>query len=358
VLIAVLGSPWVEGKAYATASVAIPFAAMLGVGWLARSHRPQAAVAVGIAVAGGIAWSNALAYRDVSLAPRGQLAELERISELIAGQGPTLITEYSPYGARHFLRDADPESISELRRRQIRLRDGSEVPKGGAADTDRVDPAALNVYPTLVVRRSPVSSRPPAQYRLISSGGYYDVWQRAPDAGPPIDDLPLGGPRSPISVPSCAAVRRLAEAAGPGDRLVASELPAPLVADGPLDDPIQRTVQVERADEYGIWLEGSAMGELTAAVDGERVGAVRGELSNRGGWILLGVARLAPGSHRIEVEASGADLHPGSDLPPDLTGSLALARSEASEARLTAVEPSRATTLCGRPWDWIEVVQR
>ena len=77
------------------------------------------------AVAGGVLWSNALGYGDVNLAPHGQLAELEEIGERVAGEGPSLMTEYSPYGVRHFLREADPEGISELRRRTIPLADGS-----------------------------------------------------------------------------------------------------------------------------------------------------------------------------------------------------------------------------------------
>ena len=32
-----------------------------------------------VAILGGVLWSDALAYRDVSLAPRPQLAELEHI---------------------------------------------------------------------------------------------------------------------------------------------------------------------------------------------------------------------------------------------------------------------------------------
>jgi hypothetical protein len=356
-VIAALGSPWVEGKAYATASVAIPFAAMLGVGWLAASGRGAAAVAVGVAVAGGVAWSNALAFRDASLAPRDQLAELERISEQIAGQGPTLITEYSPYGARHFLRDADPESISELRRRPILLRDGGEVPKGRAADTDRIDPSALNLYRTLVVRRSPAASRPPAQYRLTWSGDYYQAWQRAPGAPPPVDDLPLGDRHDPVAVPSCAAVRRLAARAPADARLVASTFPAPVTSRGDPED-LERTIEIERGGEYELWLEGSAMPELVTRVDGARVGSVRGQVQNRGAYVRLGSARLDPGPHRIEVEVEGADLHPGSDLPVQTTGVIALSRGEAADARLVSVGPGRANSLCGGPWDWIEVVRR
>ena len=139
----VAGSPWVGGKALAIASPAIPLAALLGVGWLASWRRRLAAAGVAAAVAGGILWSNALGYGGVSLAPHDQLAELERIGDRIEGQGPTLMTEYEPYGARHFLRAADAEGISELRRHEIPLRDGTKVPKGGSTDTDRVDPGAL-----------------------------------------------------------------------------------------------------------------------------------------------------------------------------------------------------------------------
>jgi hypothetical protein len=355
-LIAALGSPWVEGKAYATASVTVPFAAMLGVGWLAASRHRVAAAGVAFAVAAGVAWSAALAYRDASLGPYEELVEIEEIGARIAGQGPTLVTEYSPYAARHFLRDADPESISELRRRPIELRDGTEVPKGGWADTDRIDPAALAVYRTLVVRRSPVASRPPGQYQLIRRGEYYDAWQRAPDAAIPIADLPLGGRYRPSAVPPCAAVRRLAERASPGASLLASSLEAPIVSAPAAVGAIDHTLEVARERRYDIWLEGSVMPELEARVDGERVGAVRGRLANRGGWVLLGSVTLAPGRHRIEVELGGADLHPGSNGPVETSGRVALSAAEAGDARIVAVHPRRAGELCGREWDWIEVV--
>src|SRR5439155_11987060 len=132
-----------------------------------------------------ILWTSALAYRDVNLAPRDQLAELERIGDLIAGQGPTLMTEYQPYGVRHFLRDADPEGASELRRRPVRLRGGNTLAKGTTADTDRFRLGALTTYRTLVLRRSPAQSRPPSPFRLVWRGDYYEVWQRSPGSVDP-----------------------------------------------------------------------------------------------------------------------------------------------------------------------------
>ena len=170
-VLVIAGSPWVGGKALATASPAIPFAALLGVGWLASSGRRLAAAGVAAAVAGGILWSNALGYGGVSLAPHDQLAELERIGDRIEGQGPTLMTEYEPYGARHFLRAADAEGISELRRHDDPAsRRRPRSPRAAPTDTDRVDPGALGYFRTLVVRRSPAQSRPPSPYRLDLAG--------------------------------------------------------------------------------------------------------------------------------------------------------------------------------------------
>ena len=170
-MLVALGSPWVEGKALATASPAIPFAAMIAIARAGDgrpgARRPDCSRSWSSV---GSSWSNALGYGGVSLAPHGQLAELEEIGERIAGQGPALMTEYEPYGVRHFLRDADPEGISELRRRTIPLLDGTLVEKGESADTDMVDPAALAAYRTLVLRRSPAQSRPPAAVRADLAG--------------------------------------------------------------------------------------------------------------------------------------------------------------------------------------------
>src|SRR5688500_11194997 len=94
----VIGSPWVGGKALATASPAIPLvAAAGGAALFARGRHVEGGVLLAV-LAVGVLWSNALAYRDVSLAPREQLAELEEIGEIVGDEGPALMTEYQPYG--------------------------------------------------------------------------------------------------------------------------------------------------------------------------------------------------------------------------------------------------------------------
>src|SRR5204863_1398351 len=127
--ILIIGSPWVGAKALATASVCVPALAATGATVLYGGRWRALGALLIAALAVGVLWSNALAYHEVNLAPRPQLAELETIGGRIAGEGPTLMTEYQPYGARHFLRDAAPEGASELRRRVVPLLSGRGLPK-------------------------------------------------------------------------------------------------------------------------------------------------------------------------------------------------------------------------------------
>ena len=62
---------WIEGKAFATAAPAIPFAAVLFAALLARSGRVAEGVALGAIVVGGVLWSNVLQYHDVVAGRRG-----------------------------------------------------------------------------------------------------------------------------------------------------------------------------------------------------------------------------------------------------------------------------------------------
>ena len=367
------GSPWVGGKALATASPAVLFAAMLGVGALAGFGRRGLAGIAAALVIGGVVWSNALGYGGVSLAPRDQLAELERIGERVAGEGPTLMTEYEPYGPRHFLRDSAPEGASELRRHPVRLVDDRTVAKGDAVDTDRIDPGALGYYRTLVVRRSPAQSRPPAAYRLIWRGDYYEAWQRPASGSLLAPRLALGDRVDPYGVPACGQVRALAgagdlvAAAGDPPRVITlrrAEYPSSWSTDGSRDAPVPTgpgtiTAEFELAapGAYELWLGGSLRPATVARIDGREIGDVRGELNNRGGYVALGSAALARGTHRIEIDVGGSDLHPGSAGDAGPLGPLALSSTTASTARLVRVPADRAATLCGRSWDWIEVAR-
>ena len=111
-------------------------------------------------------WSNALAYNEANLGPREQLAELEKVGETLEGEGPVLMTEYQPFGVRHFLREAEAEGASELRRRTVPLADGSTLANGGSARHGRLPGRRVRAVRSVVPRRSPEQSRPPGEYEL------------------------------------------------------------------------------------------------------------------------------------------------------------------------------------------------
>src|SRR4051794_1137442 len=208
-----IGSPWVGGKSLATCSAAVLFAACLGGAFLyERGLRVEGGVVLGL-IALGVLWSNALGYRDEYLAPYQRLSELERIGDRIAGEGPTLMTEYAPSGARHFLRQADPEGASELRRRLVPLASGGTLEKGETTDIDRFALDGLLPYKTLVLRRSPTASRPPLPFQLLEASDDYEVWQ-ADGTAAPLRHLGLEGPDGPSAIPPCAEVEQLAEEPG------------------------------------------------------------------------------------------------------------------------------------------------
>ncbi len=368
-----IGSPWVGGKAIATASPAILFAAMMTVGRLQASRRRLAAVGLAAALATGVLWSNALAYRDVSLGPREQLVELEQIGHRVAGAGPTLMTEYEPYGARHFLRDSDAEGISELRRHRIPLTNGDLVEKGFAADTDAVDPTALAFFRTLVVRRSPAASRPPSAYENTWSGQYYEVWQRDPEITGLSDRIGLGDGFDADGVPNCEEVRALAThgdllAAPPLDALVIplsktrypESWATPRTRYAPVPSgagTIAADVSIPRAAEYEVWIGGSLRPKVDLIVDGRLIGSVRHELNNLGGYVSLGTARLTAGQHQVEVHVHGADFFPGSGGRASAIGPLVLSTGTAADSTPVRVASSDAEALCDKSWDWIEVAR-
>jgi hypothetical protein len=327
------------------------------------------------AIATGVLWSNALAYGNVWLAPRSQLAELETIGKRFAGDGPTLMTEYQPYGVRHFLRDLDPEGASERRARFVFLRAGGTLPKGAYADLDAFQLADILTYRTIVLRTSPAESRPPSVYKLVSRGRYYEVWQRAESVPTILEHLSLGDERQPVATPACADVQRLAAlAAQNGGRIAAALRPAAQTVDfsrsrhppgwqvasdtfvPKRSGTLLAKFKVPSGSVYGFWLGGSFRNRVSFSVDGRRVGSARDQLNETGQLTPLGSAVLTAGSHELELRYDRAGLRPGSHGGQLALGPLILGRPAAA-ARLLMVRPANATSLCGKAFDWIESVE-
>lgn len=379
VIVVTLGSPWVDGKGLATASPVAVLAGMSGAAAILERGRRVEAMLLAAAIAGGVLWSNVLAYHDITLAPRGQLAELATIDGKFKGQGPTLLNEFSPYGVHHFLRDMDPESPSERRVRPIPLRSGQLLPQGDAADIDDFQLAAVLVYRTLVLRRSGTSSRPPSVYRLVWAGRYYEVWQR-PDPVPStiVEHVSLGSRNQPAARPSCTDVHRLARLVGNAGRLAAVERPpativelspTPYSADLHRYGEDRRVLYLRRkttlrldarvpvSGRYDVWLGGSFLARLSLSVDGRTLATSRHQLNWPRQYTPMGAVDLGPGLHRLTLTYGGPDLHPGSSGNPQFgIGPVVLSRVTA-DLPVSYVEPARASSLCSKRLDWIEALR-
>jgi hypothetical protein len=366
-------SPWIAGKAFATASPAVPLAALAVCAALMRGRRPVEGVTLAVVIAGGVLWTNVLQYHDAWLAPRSQLAELETIGNRFAGDGPALMTQYQPYGVRHLLRKLDAEGASELRVRQVDLRTGRPLDTGAYANIDDFDLDAVLVYRTLVLGRSPVESRPPSPYRLVWQGRWYEVWQRPVSTPVIAEHLSLGTDLQPAAVPSCSDVLRLARLAGPAGVLATVERPSnPLVFDlsravlpagwvpGGSQDvvpsgsgTIDASLRIPVTARYRVWLGGAFRDRLEVVIDGKSLGSDRNELNHAGQFTPFRSIRLTAGAHTLSLRYSGPDLHPGSGGTQFPLGPLVLATTTA-DLPVTFVRPADARTLCGKSLDWIE----
>jgi hypothetical protein len=375
-VIALVGAPWVEGKAFAIASPAFLFAALVGAALVIRWN-PFAAGLLGVVIAFGVVWSNLLAYHDVNLAPRDRFSELETIGDRVGGKGPTLMTQFEVYGTRHFLRKGDPEGAAEEGRRRVPLLNGKTLPEGYYQDIDGFRLDGLLPFRSLVLGRSPIAGRPPSAYRLTWRGRYYELWQR--DKRSPshiLAHLPLARVQDPTSKPSCTKVRELARL--PRTTLLATVRHPPVFVfdlarfphpqqwrPHPSDpgilfplEPGTMTIPSRISQgHYGFWIGSAFRRRLELFVDGRRIGGHTHELQLSGQFVPMGDASLTTGRHVIALRYGGAALRPGSGTgdQPFPFGPLAFSQGTADQA-VSYVLPRDARKLCRENLDWVEAI--
>jgi hypothetical protein len=370
------GTTWADGKALMLTSPVVVLLAWSGVAALrAFAQRPasggtlrgafgwMAPPVLALALAGGVAVSDAMQYHGSNLAPTARYEELASIDSRFAGRGPTLFTDYDEYSL-YLLRDLDvggpgfmypPHSIAQA--------------EGQPADLDQVSPAALRAYPLIVTRRDPAASRPPAAYRLLFQGTYYEVWGRRP--GAPAALAHLGG--QAIECSRVAGLAQLAKAHGA--QLVSAQPPqiVPIEVaralhpawtesrDGLLmsrPGRLEATFTVPHTGVWDMWLQGEIMPAVGVSVDGRQLASISGQLT--------GVAtdpdtmaplpiQLSAGSHRVTItRGSGNPLAPGAGGSAILDSIFLTPAGAGSQARLHVTPAAQWRSLCGEPLEWIE----
>jgi hypothetical protein len=106
---------------------------------------------------------------------------------------------------------------------------------------------------------------------------------------------------------------------------------------------------------YDVWVGGSFLGKVSAAVDGRPVGVARHQLEWSGQYVDLGTARLRTGDHSLTLSLASGGWRPGSrGVAPFPLGPLVVAAD--ARVRLVSVAPAQASSLCGQRLDWVEAV--
>lgn len=381
------GGIWLTGKAVAVASPIFLLAASIGIhelwvelgkdAWqkFAEYRLRLAIVVLAVLVGSGVILSDMYTYKNVSLAPYAQQDELRNINKMFAGEGPALMTEYSVYGSRYFLRNLEAEAASELRVHVIPTRDGSQVPRGYAADIDLFDPATIDYYNLLVLRKSPNGSRPPLDYNLAWSGQHYLVWKKVNGVNVK-KTLPLGSIFYPGAIPTCDAVDTFLAQRAKTDKIytavrnpvyvvdfTAGELPtnwqgmATYTGGVHFSAPgaFNRNFSVGATGKYEMWIAGSFPGRLRVLVDGGEV--YSGHSVFEGNLYMtnpLSSVELSTGSHVLTVIYESPKLMSGSDSPSEF-GPIYFSSQSAGDVKVKQVSVSRISKLCTQNLDWIAI---
>ncbi len=361
---------WVDAKTLMLTTPVLVLLAWGGVAALRTSPLGHAAPLLALLLAGGVIASDALQYHSSNLAPTARYEELASIGHRFAGRGPTLFTDFDEY-ALYELRDLDVGGPN-FEYSPPALRDAGANYRY-PVELDRLPPAALGSYPLIVARRDPAAERPPSAYSLLWQGTYYQVWGRARGAPAAIADVPLSG--SPGE--QCARIARVAALAGAGDRLVAATSPELVtVSLAKASRPagwerlsvglgmntaghLSAEFAVPFSGIWDVWLQGQMMPTVTVGADGHRLAAIGGQLGGnsvvRNSTTPVAVS-LAAGRHLVSIARGGFSLAPGNGGSADLYGILLTPADAPAEQPLLTVAPARWRSLCGRPYEWIEIV--
>ena len=302
-------SVWGGAKTLMLSSPAVVLLAWAGVGAL-RALRPRALAlacggALGLVLTAGVLVSDARQYHVSNLAPTARYEELARLNSRFAGRGPVLFTDFDEY------------SLYELRDLDVGGPDFVYPPVAAAAAAsghgqpvvlDRLAPSVFSAYPLIITRREPLASRPPAAYRLVWQGSYYQVWSRRPHAVTAVDHVSLKG----NAARQCRRLGRLAGSHRASSAPILTVAKAPRVVSvrlrrsrrPPLWEPgrgglvlgsggvLRSTIVIPSSGVWEVWVKGQLMRALHLSIDGHRLATISEELD--GNSLVVGSAPPVP----------------------------------------------------------------
>lgn len=355
-----------RGNAYASAKVMMIFsltavlAAMLGAAALYDGSRRIEGWALAAVLAGGVLWTNVLAFENASIAPRQRFDELAAIGSRFSGQGPALYNLADEF-AVHFLRSEAPADPA----------DGPFDPRLGLPprtpaqarlpwDPNDLAPSFLQSFRLLVLGNAPITSRPPADYKLVFQGRYYTVWKKT-TSPQVLTHIPISSGLDPGDV-GCRTIRKVAEEAARERALIAYVPRPPIAMLNPAKATVQRSglltglVLIQQSGRYDVWLSGSFSQRFVVWVARQRVGSVPLDIGPPGQYVRVGQVSLSRGEVPVLMARPQSSLTPGENASTALLGPLVLVRS-GTPPPVKEIAPDRALSLCGRQLEWLDVVR-
>ena len=391
-----VSSPYAAAKVMAIVSASVTLASMLGAAalyetgaWRGRLLAVRVTGSLLALVLGfGVLWTDALGYRDASVAPQGRYRQLAAIGSRFQGQGPAFLNVADEYGV-WFLRQEGVQVPSTWG--GVVPRPGIPARTGGQTllpwDPNDLDLSYVEGFRLLVLARSPQFARPPANFRLVFQDRYYDVWRRT-RAPAVMSHVSLTSATARVRPLSCASIVALGRrAAREHARIAYVEAPHrpsldPVKASHPPQwvsstengegDPrllhltqgagsVLGHVHVRRTGRYAVWVEGSISEPIAVWIGRRYVGSISYQLAPPGQAFDVGTAWLRAGQQPVALYRAvrrrlPGDVFPGYAGSGELLGPVTLVPTD-NGSTVQHVAPPRTGTLCGRSLEWVEIVR-
>jgi hypothetical protein len=382
--------PWVELKAYTITAPMFLAMAFVGAGYLVASNAHRGAVLMkgagwlgAVAVAVAVLYGNALTYHDMSLAPAARYHQLEQIGKRFAGVGPAFYPAFDEY-SEYFLRREHAYDL--VRPPGLQIRPGAVNLAPGqfaySLDLNQLELSFVQSFPLLVIARSPVATRPPANFDLVARTSEFEVWRRDRPASEVVDHLPLSGSATERTPAYCRALSKQVRQAGAGSSVayVASG-PRTMLIPADATHPsywralgpeavraygagtLQGSVSLPASGTYDLSMPGSVGRPLTLYVDGHRVGRVAYQWRYPAQYLHFGRVSLTAGPHQVRLSRPNGSLSPGSGDGPDVAtgviGPITFTLQQPQDGRLVQVSGREAGRVCAARagYEWIEVLR-
>ena len=340
-------SPYIDAKLLAILSPAILLAACLG---LVAVRLRALAIAGAVVLALALVVSDALAYRIALPAPTARLGELAQIDKRFAGKGPLLVNEYEEYVKHYMRRSKGSDPYESWTAARAQLRNPKLKVAGHRYDLDQMTTAYVERWPYIVVRRSPVASRPPSNYDRVYSGRWYEVWQRKRPA--PAEHIALQTSQfNPTALIDCKQLPpgRVVAAYRPPPRAISISSVRPLPPGWYVYGQDRRMLELHKGGQililgqgpgpFQLWLRGRTT--RNDVLGGVRVPRMLQRIDE---WLPISPSPL---NAQMNLSRPKRSARPG-DAQPDIIGPLVAAPD--TPPRLV-----NARDYCDRPADWVDV---